>query len=247
MLYFIILIFQLDNYHLRKNLLKETFDNMYCDVIGLQEVSFLKNNQLNDLNFPTANINEIFSKESNIISNKGPKKIYKQYCSESQINIKQMFPNQDKEFNIDGNAILSSYEFEKNKNGVIYLSDHKILHLSAERVAHMLIYNFYESELRIIFVNCHLHHVIDDENIRLYQTKNLHKWIDYVSKETDFVFVVGDFNALPEELTYKYFQTNGFFSVHKEFYGREPEKTFHNKMEAPFKDCDPEGTFDYIL
>lgn len=220
---------------------------MYCDIIGLQEVNFLKYNQLDDLHFPSMNVNEIISKDSNIISDQNSKKIYKQYCCESQINIKQMFPNQDKEFNIDGNAILSSYAFEKDNNEFLCLTDHKILHLSAERVAHMLIYNFYHSDSRILFVNCHLHHVIEDENIRLYQTKNLCKWIDHLSKETDIVFVVGDFNALPEELTYQYFQSNGFFSAHKQFYGREPEKTFHNKMEAPFKDCDPEGTFDYIL
>ena len=39
----------------------------------------------------------------------------------------------------------------------------------------------------------------------------------------------------------------GYISAHSNIYGKEPEKTFHNKIDAPFKDNDPEGTFDYFL
>lgn len=235
---------------------------MNCDIIGLQEISFLNYNQLNDLysaNQKTTELNEpnIINSTNNNKNNDNKnenlsksefQKQYKQYNSESQINIKLIFPNNDEHFSIDGNATLSSHFFEKGQNEVFQLENYKTLHLSAERVAQMLFYKFSNSDKRFVFVNCHLHHVIEDELVRLYQSKILCKWINAeTNKENDFVVVVGDFNALPYGLAYNCFLENEFVSVHQQFFGCEPEKTFHNKMDAPFKDTDPEGTFDYIL
>lgn len=214
---------------------------MNCDIFGLQEISFKNYNQLNDLEKPNEN------PSSDIINVNKNKKNYKQYLCESQINIKRIFENRDNEYNIDGNATLSSILFEKDQNQNFYLEDHKTLHLSAERVAQMLFYKIHNSNNRFIFVNCHLHHVIEDEFIRVYQSKILCKWINLETNENDIVIVVGDFNSLPYGLAYNHFIENGFASMHDKFHGCEPEKTFHNKMDAPFKDNDPEGTFDYIL
>ncbi len=227
---------------------------MNCDIIGLQEISFVNYNQLNDLlsensipELHQRNINTHNNNNKETLSKSELQKQYKQYCCESQINIKQIFPNNDEKFSIDGNASLSSLLYEKGQNEVLYLEQHKTLHLSAERVAQMLIYKFTNSDKRFIFVNCHLHHVIEDEMIRLYQSKILCKWISKEADKVDIVVVVGDFNALPYGLAYNCFLENEFVSVHKQFYGCEPEKTFHSKMDAPFKDTDPEGTYDYIL
>jgi hypothetical protein len=41
--------------------------------------------------------------------------------------------------------------------------------------------------------------------------------------------------------------TAGFTSAYKSLNNKEPLKTFHNNMIAPYKDEDLEGTFDYIL
>ena len=93
----------------------------------------------------------------------------------------------------------------------------------------------------------HFHHIIEDELIRVYQAQTLIKWVEINTKIEDFTVIVGDFNATPDSITYKLFIDSGYESLHLKFYGTEPEKTFHNKMDAPFKDTDPEGTFDYIL
>lgn len=142
---------------------------------------------------------------------------------------------------------MSNKEYERDENPILLLNSHDILHLSAERVAQMLIYNFINSDIRILFVNCHLHHIEEDEIIRFHQAKNIIKWIEQSSKPKDIIFIVGDFNALPHGLTYNFFIKNNFISIYKQFHGEEPEKTFHNKMEAPFKDASDDGTFDYIL
>jgi hypothetical protein len=59
--------------------------------------------------------------------------------------------------------------------------------------------------------------------------------------------IVGDFNAQPNSETYKMIINSGYISCHLHKHGREPEKTFHNKMDCDTKDNDEEGTFDYIL
>ncbi len=145
-------------------MLKDIFKNMFCDIIGLQEISFLEKNQLNDL---VTNTNEIvdFKNKSNSIRNIDSKsnnyiitlnsdKNYKHFCCESQINIKHIFPNNDNHYKIDGNAIMVSEFVENNPNKEISINEHKILHLSAERVAQMVIVNLSKSDKRIIFVNC---------------------------------------------------------------------------------------------
>ena len=63
----------------------------------------------------------------------------------------------------------------------------------------------------------------------------------------DFNIILGDFNSEPGSLTYNQIIENGYKSSHYLLYNREPELTFHNRMNAPFKDDSPNGTFDYIL
>jgi endonuclease/exonuclease/phosphatase family metal-dependent hydrolase len=100
-------------------------------------------------------------------------------------------------------------------------------------------------------VNCHLHHLIEDDKIRAYQAKNILDWINFENKyqenENNIIVFVGDFNAKPGSYTYDIIINSGYFSLYNEYHGNEPLKTFHNKMDAPFKDDDPESCFDYIL
>ena len=96
-------------------------------------------------------------------------------------------------------------------------------------------------------VNLHLHHLEEEEVIRVYQMKSLLKWIDFNSTKEDVTFLLGDFNTLPFSETYNFIKNNGYISSHFSLYNSEPMKTFHNRMEAPFKDASEEGTFDYIL
>ena len=96
-------------------------------------------------------------------------------------------------------------------------------------------------------VNTHLHHYIDEEIIRLYQIESILKWIEFNSDNIDLIILNGDFNCLPDSLTYKLIVNSGFTSSFKFFSLKEPEETFHNKMIAEFKDNDPCGTYDYIF
>jgi endonuclease/exonuclease/phosphatase family metal-dependent hydrolase len=89
--------------------------------------------------------------------------------------------------------------------------------------------------------------VIEEEIIRIHQAKYLLKWIDINTSKDSFTLILGDFNFLPSSDSYNFMLNEGYISAHSNIYGKEPEKTFHNKIDAPFKDNDPEGTFDYFL
>ena len=67
------------------------------------------------------------------------------------------------------------------------------------------------------------------------------------SDHEDLIIIAGDFNALPNSDTYNLMINSGYVSSHYNKYGKEPEKTFHNKMDCDTKDDYDEGTFDYIL
>jgi endonuclease/exonuclease/phosphatase family metal-dependent hydrolase len=92
-----------------------------------------------------------------------------------------------------------------------------------------------------------LHHVVGEELVRLDQAKNMLKWIDLITSQDDINIILGDFNALPYSETYNHFINCGYISSYFHHHFDEPIKTFHSKMDAPFKDTDDEGTFDYIL
>ena len=226
-----------DHYEKRLPLILKEIEKMNCDFLGLQEVNFLNTkNQLKDLN---------------------PYNKYLTFPVTTQMNLNlSRKESPDKEFNIDGNAVLikedylnsiSYFENLKNEEVSKY---HKILNLSPFRVAQMITTEIKIEEnksLKVNFVNTHLHSTINEELIRTHEMRNIIFWIENNTTENDLTIIVGDFNTLPDTATYKRVIESGFVSLHKEHHFNEPEKTFHTKMEAPFKDDDPEGTFDYIL
>jgi len=73
------------------------------------------------------------------------------------------------------------------------------------------------------------------------------RWIELNTQREDLIIIVGDFNTLPFSATYNHVIDNGYVSAYYTHNSCEPLKTFHNKMEAPHKDTDDDGTFDYIL
>jgi endonuclease/exonuclease/phosphatase family metal-dependent hydrolase len=96
-------------------------------------------------------------------------------------------------------------------------------------------------------MNVHLHHLVDEEIIRVYQMRLALKWLENNSLPNDFNIIVGDFNCQPGSQTYELVNQQGYKSAYVLKHGREPMKTFHNKMDCDTKDDDEEGTFDYIL
>ena len=78
--------------------------------------------------------------------------------------------------------------------------------------------------------------------------QNVLYWINKRSSPDDFVIMMGDFNALPENDCVSWvLNEGGFKSSYKEFHGQEPERTFNTGLESPYMDLDPPCTVDYIF
>ncbi len=190
---------------------------MNFDIAGFQEVSFLKENQLDDLDL---------------------EREYLHYLAPLQLTNKK---SDDLEFNIDGNAILIKKTFFENITNV----SHRVLHLFPTRCVNMLSFTYLKHNFNVI--NCHLHHEPAEEVIRKYEIKSILRWLEDNSEKQDINLILGDFNCLPFSESYNYLIEKEFFSVCFYLNGKEPQMTFHNKIIAPFKDDSEEGTFDYIF
>jgi endonuclease/exonuclease/phosphatase family metal-dependent hydrolase len=94
------------------------------------------------------------------------------------------------------------------------------------------------------FVVTHLHHLVPDEAAREAQARALTAWLDGIAGP---LVVVGDFNAEPEEPTYRVMLEAGFRSASAEANGKEPAVTWPSGIQAPGMDTDGEpGCLDYI-
>ncbi len=92
----------------------------------------------------------------------------------------------------------------------------------------------------------HLHHVPADEAARDAQTGSLIAWLD-AAPVSEPTVVVGDFNAEPDEPTYRRMTDAGFRSAFFEANGAEPAVTWPSGIVAPGMDTDGEpGCLDYI-
>src|SRR5262245_8732814 len=93
------------------------------------------------------------------------------------------------------------------------------------------------------FVVTHLHHLVPDEAIRDQQARALTEWLAGIDGP---VVVVGDFNAEPEEPTYRTMLDAGFRSASVEANGEEPAVTWPSGIQAPGMDTDGDpGCLDY--
>jgi endonuclease/exonuclease/phosphatase family metal-dependent hydrolase len=101
--------------------------------------------------------------------------------------------------------------------------------------------------LKVNLINLHLHHSVEDESIRVHQIWSVLKWIEYNTGKDDLTIMLGDFNAEPETKTYQTILDKGYVSSHLRVHNCEPINTFHNRIEAPYKDASADGTFDYIF
>jgi endonuclease/exonuclease/phosphatase family metal-dependent hydrolase len=97
---------------------------------------------------------------------------------------------------------------------------------------------------RLDFVVTHLHHEVPDEAMRAEQTGKLTKWLDDITWP---LVVVGDFNAEPNEPTYRQMLDAGFTSAYAAANGAEPDVTWPSGIKAPGMDLDGDpGCLDYI-
>lgn len=213
-----------DNYEKRLPLLLNAIEKMDFDICGFQEVSFLQKNQILELM-------------------DGKLEHFEFFFGKSQMSIKEFYNNLDPFFCIDGNCMVAN----RNLASAIKYSD---LHLCPVRIAQKLSFdlNFDEnSNVRINVINIHLHHLPEENIIRNYQIKYIFNWVENHIQNNEIVFLIGDFNATPNSEMYKLTVEEGYSSSYYMKHGSEPEITFHNKMDAPFKDTDDPDTFDYIF
>jgi len=209
-----------DRYEERKDNLRNVIESMNCDILGLQEVSFTKKDQSVFLN----------------LDNK-----YEVIKAPLQI----PFKSANKCFNLDGNVVFIKKTF---LNKYIQEYESKILHFSPNRNAHLIKFKT-TSQKEFVFINTHLHHIIEDSHIRKSQIDFLFEWIDYIFPNgIDLIIIGGDFNMGVEELeNHKCFTSKSYFSVYKKVNGQEPHKTFPTGIICDTMDTDPPLTTDYIF
>ena len=92
----------------------------------------------------------------------------------------------------------------------------------------------------------HLHHLTADEAIRDEQAEALLTWLDDGPRPAAEI-VVGDFNAGPDEPTYRRMTDAGFRSAYLEANGAEPAITWPSGIKAPGMDTEgPAECLDYV-
>jgi endonuclease/exonuclease/phosphatase family metal-dependent hydrolase len=93
----------------------------------------------------------------------------------------------------------------------------------------------------------HLHHLTADEGLRDEQAAAMLAWLDAADPRPAAEVVVGDFNAGPDEPTYRRMTGAGFRSAHLEANGAEPPVTWPSGIKAPGMDTEgPAECLDYI-
>ncbi len=214
-----------DRYEERKDNLKETISSLDCDILGLQEVSFTLKDQTKFLNKDEAF--EVINSPLQLPGNP---------CT---------FPQLPNCFSIDGNAIFIKKTF---LNNYVEAYESKLFHITPFRNAQAVKFKLKNSQ-EFIYVNSHLHHIIEDPDIRKEQINWIFKWLDLTYKgNVDLIIFSGDLNMhLNESQNYKLFTDLGYYSAYKKLNGNEPEKTFPTGIKCDTMDTDPPGTTDYLF
>eukprot|EP00744_Colponema_vietnamica_P004919 GILI01007275.1.p1 GENE.GILI01007275.1~~GILI01007275.1.p1 ORF type:complete len:571 (+),score=174.72 GILI01007275.1:60-1772(+) len=209
-----------DRYPERREWLKKALQGLGVDLLGLQEVAFGQDGQLDHL--VEGSDYDAFPARSRYP--------YKAYAGVA-----------DPSFRIDGNAVLM-----RSTLGLVP-ERHDSIYLSPVRVAQRLLVTL-PNKKKLWFVNTHLHHMAlpQDVALRMEQVSKLLAWMQPAQQEADVVVITGDFNAPPTESTYALVQQHGFQSAYLTANGKEPETTFPSGLQAPTMDTDPPDCLDYI-
>ena len=119
--------------------------------------------------------------------------------------------------------------------------EHEVLDLmSHDRIAQRMV--FAVDRAPFVFVNTHLHHVVEAQDVRVTQLERLIAWLDRDDRGLPTV-VLGDFNSYVEEPAVAYMKSR-FRSAYETFHGKEPDWTWTTPLNK--WDNSPHGTLDYI-
>ncbi|KDO32740.1 hypothetical protein SPRG_02438 [Saprolegnia parasitica CBS 223.65] len=137
-----------------------------------------------------------------------------------------------------GTALLAKDELAPAAHDTLILSDWKVAQCVQLTVGGSV----------VLVANVHLSSGGDEEGLRTDQITKTIEWLLAMQTETIAgIVIVGDFNCVPNGDCYRAIQALGFRSAHQLIHGKEPEKTFHQGLEAPTKDVDDEKTLDYVF
>lgn len=103
-----------------------------------------------------------------------------------------------------------------------------------------------EGGARVLVTVTHLHHLTPDEAARDDQCRQVLDWLAG-APDADAHVVMGDFNAEPDEPTYRRMVDAGFRSAYAEANGADPDVTWPSGLQAEAMDTDgPPGCLDYL-
>jgi len=119
--------------------------------------------------------------------------------------------------------------------------EHEVLDLmSHDRIAQRMV--FAVDGAPFVFVNTHLHHVVEAQDVRVAQLERIIGWLDRDERGLPTV-VLGDFNSYVEEPAVAYMKAR-FRSAYETIHGQEPDWTWTTPVNK--WDNAPHGTLDYI-
>ncbi|CDW74273.1 UNKNOWN [Stylonychia lemnae] len=223
--------------------MKQNVYSLDADIIGLQEVVFGAE-QLDELQYPEQTDDIQHQVRHNLVLEKRSEG-YSAISHSVQLPIFKYNNNPDRNAKLDGNATLLCRQFLGSDLNQIEKED--CLQMSAFRNAQRIVIRLGQTARRLHFINTHLHHVIEDEHVRLEQMKSILYWVELGLQDDDIVVMVGDLNAIVGSLTYQFICQQGYTSSFLDVNGFEPKFTFPTGLQAEFMDTDPPGTFDYIF
>lgn len=214
-----------DRYKERRPILANEISRINSDIIGFQEVCW---DQIPMLY-------EAFRKNAMILQSP---------CRDP------ILSKRDPSYRVDGDLLLINNQPDMGKISVLKTD---ILILSYERVVQKAILSLKTAKTKytILVANTHLHDGYSREDVleRERQCENMIEWIENNPeyKNIDAYIVMGDFNCVSDDPTYKCMLYNKYKSSHLTLYNKEPYKTFPSGLIAETMDKDNNtGCIDYI-
>ena len=189
----------------RKDYIVNSIKAMNCEILGLQEINLEENSKI--LQHDDYNLEFV------------PLPV-------------PMLKTIEKEFRIDGNAVLI-------KKNIEIMERHRLVYSNNQRVAQIL--KLRKQDYEFIVVNTHLDHLSDAT-----RDVQLRELLQFLEKFHQFpIICTGDYNFTPDSIPYSIMREQ-FMSTYLYCNKKEPEITFPTGLLGEFADVDEHGCFDYL-
>jgi len=208
-----------DRYEERKPLMQRAIRSFSCDILGLQEVNWNIEDQVEFMN-DTMN------------SYRAPKRF-----PSDVMKIDGNSVLVSKKFHVRNHELLQLSSSRIAQKLTIEIND---------KLFWMVNTHLYHIQFTDIFLGENVSS--EDIEERRIQAEMICRWCDgFREHSVDGVIITGDFNAHPFEITYYTFLKYGYRSAHELVHKREPLFTFPSGIQAPGMDESWPITTDYIF